>query len=58
MRGPLEVLLDKVMEGPRITVADLTEAGVLPIPAAARSPLPKLTRTKLSPDQLGLPLLG
>jgi len=51
-------LLDKVMEGPRITVADLTEAGVLPVPAAARSPLPKLTKTKLSADQLGLPLLG
>ena len=51
-------VLDRVMEGPRITVADLTEAGVLPIPAVARSPLPKLTSTKLSPDQLGLPLLG
>src|ERR1035437_3882421 len=49
-------LLDKVMEGPRITVADLTEAGVLPVPAAPRSPLSKLARTTLSADQLSLPM--
>jgi len=49
-------LFDKVMAGPRVTVADLTEAGVLPVPAAARSPLPKLTRTMPSMDQLSLPM--
>jgi hypothetical protein len=49
-------LLDKVMEGPRVTVADLTETGVLPVPAAARSPLPRLTRAMPSTDQLSLPM--
>lgn len=33
-------LLDRVMAGPRITVTDLTDAGVLPVPESARS-LPK-----------------
>lgn len=33
-------LLDRVMAGSRITVSDLTEAGVLPVPQTARS-LPK-----------------
>jgi hypothetical protein len=35
-------LLDRVMSGPRITVEDLTAAGVFPIPEKARS-LPKST---------------
>lgn len=52
---PQSALLDKVMEGPRITVAELIEADVLPAPAAARAPLPKIKR---SPNQLGLPLHG
>ena len=33
-------LLDRVMAGPRVTVDDLTTAGVLPVPESARS-LPK-----------------
>lgn len=33
-------VLDRVMVGPRITVADLTDSGVLPVPESARS-LPK-----------------
>ena len=33
-------LLDRVMAGPRITVADLTDVGILPVPESARS-LPK-----------------
>jgi hypothetical protein len=39
-------LLDKVMDAQHITVADLTAAGVLPVPDAARSPLPKLSRSQ------------
>ena len=49
-------LLDKVMEGPRITVTDLTEAGVLPVTAHARTPLPKLIKNTMNANQLGLPL--
>jgi predicted helicase len=41
-------LLEKVMEGPRITVTDLTEAGVLPVPDAARTPLPKVSKVALA----------
>jgi antitoxin (DNA-binding transcriptional repressor) of toxin-antitoxin stability system len=37
-------LLDDVMAGERITVSGLTDAGVLPVPATARSPLPKATK--------------
>ncbi|MFI5706894.1 type ISP restriction/modification enzyme [Kribbella sp. NPDC051620] len=36
-------LLGRVMDGPLITVADLTRAGVLPVPDAARKP-PKIGR--------------
>jgi len=39
-------LLDRVMETQHITVDDLTIAGVLPVPEAARSPLPKVSRAK------------
>jgi hypothetical protein len=35
-------LLERVVDNPRITVVDLTEAGVLPVPEAARTPV---TRT-------------
>lgn len=49
-------LLDQIMEGPRITVADLTEAGVLPVPTTARTPLPKLSKITMNTNQLGLPL--
>lgn len=49
-------LLEKVMEGQRITVADLVDAGVFPVPASAREPLPKLPRTKRSAEmQFDLP---
>ncbi|HWE88995.1 MAG TPA: type ISP restriction/modification enzyme [Pseudonocardiaceae bacterium] len=34
-------LLDRAMIGPLITVADLTEAGVFPIPSRARKPPPR-----------------
>jgi hypothetical protein len=50
-------LLTKVMATERITVADLTDAGVLPVPKTARSPLPKVSRSdKGSGEQLGLGL--
>lgn len=39
-----EALLDEVMEGPRLTVAQLTSAGFLPVPAGARAPLPRSPR--------------
>lgn len=32
-------LLERVVNNPRITVADLTENGVLPVPEAARNPV-------------------
>lgn len=34
-------LLDRIVEGPQITVTDLTEAGVLPVPDDARKPSKK-----------------
>jgi hypothetical protein len=49
-------LLVKVMSAERITVADLTNVGVLPVPEAARSPLPKLSRSKTVPGQSALAL--
>lgn len=39
-------LLTKVMESERVTVADLTELGVLPVPIEARTPLSKAKLTK------------
>lgn len=39
-------LLSKVMGSERVTVADLTEFGVIPIPDEARTPFPKEKRTK------------
>jgi hypothetical protein len=33
-------LLDRVLEGPLVSVADLTDAGVLPVPDAVRRPAP------------------
>jgi len=47
-------LLEKVMQADRITVADLTEAGVLPVPDSARQPLAKVK--KGNENQLGLPI--
>jgi hypothetical protein len=47
-------LLERVMSGPRITVADLTAAGVLPVPAESRGLL-RATLTAASPDQDLLP---
>jgi hypothetical protein len=50
-------LLNKVMDSERISVADLVEAGVLPVPDQARSPLPKEKRTKkVATQQFDLPL--
>lgn len=50
-------LLDKVMHSAHITVVDLTAAGVLPIPDAARSPLPKISRAQsVHGEQMGLAL--
>jgi hypothetical protein len=50
-------LLEKVMGTERITVADLTAAGVFPVPAAARSPLPKVSRARRAGvGQMGLAL--
>jgi hypothetical protein len=50
-------LLEKVMGADRITVADLTSAGVFPVPSSAREPLPKLPRVKKSAEiQFDLPL--
>jgi hypothetical protein len=48
-------LLNRVLESPLVTVAELSEAGVLPVPDGAREPLPKLSRSKKSgstPDAL------
>jgi hypothetical protein len=48
-------LLSRVVQSPLITVGDLVEAGVLPVPDAAREPLPKLSRAKTKgrkPDAL------
>jgi len=39
-------LLERVLTNPRVTVDDLTEAGVLPVTAASRNPLPKVTRRR------------
>ena len=44
-------LLERVMDGPRITVEDLTEAGVLPVPDEARV-LPRAKRVRA--EQMGL----
>jgi predicted helicase len=49
-------LLDKIMDADRITVADLTEAGVLPVSDAARKPFAKSRAKKDSDPQLGLAL--
>lgn len=49
-----ELVLDRVMDSPRITVADLTAAGVLPVPAEFRSPL-RATPPPASPEQDLLP---
>jgi hypothetical protein len=50
-------LLDKVMDSSHITVADLTAAGVLPVPDGARSPLPKISRAQsVHGAQMGLAL--
>jgi hypothetical protein len=37
-------LLEQVMREERITVSEMNRAGVLPVPDAAREPLPKLRR--------------
>ncbi|MQA35301.1 type ISP restriction/modification enzyme [Modestobacter roseus] len=47
-------LLERVMSGPRITVADLTEAGVLPVPSDRRS-LPRPAAPPTTPEQFVLP---
>lgn len=49
-------LLDKVLAAERITVSDLMEAGVLPVPTEARSPLPKLARAVKATGQAALDL--
>ncbi len=41
-------LLAQVMARPRVTVADLTSAAVLPIPASARAPFPKTGAPKVA----------
>ena len=45
---------DKVLASKHITVADLTAAGVLPVPAEAQSPLPKLAKAKAGHGQMNL----
>ncbi len=47
-------LLGKVMDTKHITVADLTTAGVLPVPDEALSPLPKLPKSKTAGGQMNL----
>ncbi|SNR83240.1 type ISP restriction/modification enzyme [Blastococcus mobilis] len=47
-------VLDRVMAGPRISVATLTAAGVLPVPPERRT-LPKTPRTSASPAEDLLP---
>ena len=44
----------KASASKHITIADLTTAGVLPVPAEAQSPLPKLAKAKTGHGQLDL----
>ncbi|SOC47824.1 N-6 DNA Methylase [Blastococcus aggregatus] len=47
-------LLERVMSGASITVADLTDAGVLPVPSDRRN-LPRPTAASTTPEQILMP---